>query len=142
MSPKVVCSTTRAVAGAGGDAPSVGAAESVAGEPGDVSWQGAVLDSSIPPSSATKLIPSALRCMDVLQSKFRMQPDCGKRHGPPVAVVGGVAYPLVVKAQMSPIEQPDPIIGLEDLLGTGMRQPPVTHEDPQAAEGEICLAGP
>src|SRR5580698_709147 len=72
--------------------------------------------------------------------ELRMQPQGDQRYRAAVPIVGRVIDPLIVHADMCNLEHRQRIIGLDDLLRTGMRQPAVTHEYAEAAGVQVTFA--
>src|SRR5260370_33508904 len=67
-----------------------------------------------------------LRSLNLLQgSKLRVHAYGDDGHGAAIGVVAGVLDPLVVETQVSPRTGGGVIVDLDNLLGSGMRQPAV-----------------
>src|SRR6202007_1827437 len=75
----------------------------------------------------------------VAASTLVVQPDAEYRHRSAIAVVGGVADELHVPGQVQAPAEPHAVIGLRDVLETGMRQPAVADTDAETARAKVFL---
>src|ERR1700728_4788886 len=74
-----------------------------------------------------------------MMSQLRMDTYREYRYGSPVGVVARVFDELIIKGQVELRQESQVVIGLENLLGSGVRQSTVTDEDAQAPGVQVLL---
>src|SRR5258708_24080574 len=72
--------------------------------------------------------------------ELRMRAYGDNRHGATIGVVARILDPLVVETQVSPRTRGDVIVDLDDLLGSGMRQPAIADENAETAGIQVPFA--
>src|ERR1700678_1240117 len=72
-------------------------------------------------------------------SELRVDTYCEYRYGTAVGVVARVFDELIIKGQVELRQKPQVVIGLENLLGSGVRQSTIPDEDAQAPGVQVLL---